>query len=443
VVSYVPEGNRCVLRQPHLFVCIQVRHDLHTFGFRPDLSRRSAETRKIAREGVESSLSPIESVALDVSSYVIENTGSLGKFADMALTSFHLYVVAYGATEQLTEYILAAATLRRNSESLICGTLRGIYSAPTGWMGTETLNAAMLVLKILASVPDGYQNERINLIMKCYERPSPHVDNSIGLIAAARGFFDARSMHSYPQEFHYAYDRYVGILKELLTLQSVSHWMKENRGTWSWMERDLFEPFHQMGTSQARGDYSVRREPDDSGVSLDQHHHSDSDGMPGIQDSEDDEDDESRYEEMDLYHDGPARVIVSGAGNPSVNGVYTKDGYFERAFKFSKIGEYNGKSAMYAIFQCNVSNNTKHWYISIIPANGQPGTNEDVDFYSVGVKLESRVTPPYTGWTKSSKGQDPPPSISFKESGTGDVGPIPVPAYEPPTDDGTEDPSYV
>lgn len=411
----------------------QVRHDLHTFGFRPDLSRRSAETRKIVREGNECPLSSIESVALDVSSYFIESTRGLGKLADLALTSFYLYVVAYGATEQLAEYIVAAATLRINSESLICGTLRGIYSAPSGWMGTETLNAAMLVLKVLASVPDEYQNERINVIMKCHERPTPHIGNSIGLVAAARGFYDVRSSHSFPHEFHYAYDRYVGILKELSTLQSVSQWMKENRVTWGWMERDLFEPIHQMGPGQARGDYSVRRDPDDTGVSLDHHQHSDSDGMPGIQDSEDDEDDESRYEEMDLYHDGPPQLVVQDAGSESVNGVYMKDGYFERAPKFSKLGEYNGSHAMYALFQCNVSNNTKHWYISVIPAKGQPGTNEDVDFYSAPVTTESLEMPPFTGWIKSSKGQDPPPIISYKESAIGDVEPTPTraPLYGP------------
>jgi ubiquitin carboxyl-terminal hydrolase 9/24 len=401
------------------------------------------ETRKIAREGNEISLSSIESVALDVCSYFADSTPGLGKLANMALSAFYLYVVAHSATEQLSEYIIAAATLRRNSELLICGTLRGIYTAPSGWMGTETLNAAILVLKVLASVPDEYQNGRINVIMKCHERPTPHIDNSIGLVAAARGFYDARSSHSYPHEFHYAYDRYVGILKELLTLQSVSQWMKENRGTWSWMERDLFEPIHQMGPSQARGDYSVRREPDDTGVSLDHHQHSDSDGMPGIQDSEDDEDDESRYEEMDLYNDGPARVIVSGAGNPAVNGQYTKDGYFERAFKFSRVGEYNGKSAVFALFQCNVSNNTKHWYISVIPSKGLPGTNEDVDFYSAPVTTESQEIPPFTGWIKSSKGQDPPPIISFKDNAIGDAVPTTVPVYENPNDDSIGGQSYV
>jgi ubiquitin carboxyl-terminal hydrolase 9/24 len=394
-------------------------------------------------EGREHCLNCSESVALDVSSYFMDDPPSLGKLADLSLSSFFLYVTANGANEQLCEYIIAAANLRKNSDFLICGTLRGIYTAQNGWMGNETLTTAMVVLKVLASIPDEYQNDRLNLMMKCPERPSSHVDNAIGLIAAARGFWDARSSHSYPHDLHYAYDRYVGILKELSTLQSVSQWMKENHAVWNWMERDLFEPMQQIGPSQARGDYSIQRDPDDGGVSLDHHQHSDSDGMPGVQDSEDDEDDESRFEEMDMYNDGPASVIVSGAGNPAVNGAYTKDGYFERAFKFSKVGEYNGKDAMYALFQCNVSNNTKHWYISIIPTKGQPGTSADVDFYSAPVTVESQEIPPLTGWTKSNEGRDPPPIISFKEIAIGDAGPTPVPAYENPNDNGIGGQSYV
>lgn len=416
---------------------------MHTFGFRPDLSRRSVETTKLSIDGCEKCLTCSESVAFDVFSCFLDDTPSLGRFADLALSSFTLYVTANGANEQLCEYIVAAANLRKNSDFLICGTLRGIYTAQNGWMGTETLTAAVIVLKVLASIPDEYQNDRINLIMKCTERPTPHIDNFIGLVTAVRGFCDSRSSQSYPHEFHYAYDRYINILKELSSLQSVTQWMQENRSIWSWLERDLFEPILQIGPSQTRGDYSVPREPDDSGVSLDHHQQSDSDGMPGIQDSEDDEDDESRLEEMELYHDGPPRVIVSGAGNPAVNGVYTKDGYFERAYKFSKVGEYNGKNAIYALFQCNVSNNTKHWYISIIPPKGQPGTSADVDFYSAPVTNDSQEIPPFTGWTKSNEGKDPPPVISFKETSIGDAAPTSIPADENPNIDGIGGQSYV
>ena len=119
-------------------------------------------------------------------------------------------------------------------------------------------------------------------------------------------------------------------------------------------------------------------------------------------------------EEMELYSDGPATVVIGGAGNPSVNGVYTRDGYHERTFKFSKAGDHQGRKCIFSIFKCNVSNNTKHWYISIVPRNSQPGTSTDIDFYSAPVLDNCTEYPPTGTWTKSNEGRDPPPKLIYK-----------------------------
>jgi ubiquitin carboxyl-terminal hydrolase 9/24 len=96
--------------------------------------------------------------------------------------------------------------------------------------------------------------------------------------------------------------------------------------------------------------------------------------------------------------------------------MYARDGYFERACKYSRPGEYKGEACLFSLFQCNVSNNTKHWYISIVPVNGQPGTSADVDFYSAPVSGAYTELPPLGGWTKSNEGKDPSPTLVFKDN---------------------------
>jgi hypothetical protein len=129
--------------------------------------------------------------------------------------------------------------------------------------------------------------------------------------------------------------------------------------------------------------------------------------MPGINNSEKEDDDDSRFEEMEAYQEGPSRIIVEGAGNPAVNGMY--------ACKFSRQGENKGEASLFSLFQCNASNNTKHCYISIVPATGQPGTHMDVDFYSAPVKEGCTEFPPLSGWTKSHEGHNPAPTLVFKD----------------------------
>jgi hypothetical protein len=41
--------------------------------------------------------------------------------------------------------------------ALVVNTLKAIYTAPSGWAGNETLNAALMVLTVLASIPDDRQ----------------------------------------------------------------------------------------------------------------------------------------------------------------------------------------------------------------------------------------------------------------------------------------------
>jgi ubiquitin carboxyl-terminal hydrolase 9/24 len=401
----------------------QVRRDMHTFGFRPDLSRRARKCRVRSEDGEEHLLSSCESIALDVKFIFDNSLPTLGRINDLGLSSFRLYEIACSASEQLGEYLLAGACLRRDVATvkpIIRGALKATYQATAGWTASDVLNSTMTILRLLASVQYGLQDAKIQEIMLCNEGDRSHPDGNspLGLIAAAKFLSNNRAQQSYPQDLAFAYERYVGFLKELLGLHCVCKWMNEHRGAWAWMENDLFEARHQRGRGQSRNDYSVAREPDDGGIPLDHHHHSDSDGMPGIHDSEEDED--SPMEDMDLYQDPtPTSIVITGAGNDAVNGTYVRDGNFERAFKYSKPGIYQGRNAVFSIFRCNVSNNTKHWYISIVPQGNVPGTSSDIDFYSAPVTVDCHELPPLTGWVRANEGQDPAPKLKFTDPSIG------------------------
>ena len=75
-------------------------------------------------------------------------------------------------------------------------------------------------------------------------------------------------------------------------------------------------------------------------------------------------------------------VVVSGAGEEAVNGTY----------RFSKLREYNSslykretmfrdKKVFFQIYRCRMDNKAYQWFISIVPAGKDPGTNADEDFY--------------------------------------------------------------
>ena len=109
------------------------------------------------------------------------------------------------------------------------------------------------------------------------------------------------------------------------------------------------------------------------------------------------------------------RVIVSKAGLDAVNGVYHRDGTFDNAGKYTKTGHWNNGEHVFSLFRCNVSNNTRHWYISIVPSGVHPGTSTDIDFYSTPVSRENPDFPPSDGWTRAKEGLSPVPIVTIEE----------------------------
>jgi hypothetical protein len=118
-------------------------------------------------------------------------------------------------------------------------------------------------------------------------------------------------------------------------------------------------------------------------------------------------------------------IVVTGAGTPGVNGVYTQDEFYRIYPQLQATNHYLRNAPMYTkkgmwknatrrFVLCNVSNN---WYISIAgPPGSLPETNSDIDFYSSPVTADCVHIPPRHGWVKADTpdgGQDPPPTLSY------------------------------
>jgi hypothetical protein len=165
-----------------------------------------------------------------------------------------------------------------------------------------------------------------------------------------------------------------------------------------------------------RGGPDLRERGANVPVPLDHHGHSDSD-LNGMNDSEDEED--SQFGELAdnssaTANDGPYQIVVTRAGNQAVNGVYRQDGTFQEACRYVMEGRWSGGQHRFYIFCCNVSNNTKHWYISIVPRGSPPGTSNDIDFYTAPVNEACRTVPPRDGWVKAQIGDESLPILEYR-----------------------------
>ena len=84
------------------------------------------------------------------------------------------------------------------------------------------------------------------------------------------------------------------------------------------------------------------------------------------------------------------RVTVSGAGIEAVNGIYTLSGTCNSVNMYSQKGQWEGKDVMFTLYRCFLDpeagvegdlGTPRLWFISIVPPDVKPGTDEDKDFY--------------------------------------------------------------
>lgn len=404
----------------------RLRHDLHVHGFRPNLSRRSKDARMLLvaeRDG--SRLTPrglTESVAVDVAEMLHDRRFDVGTVATMVLTSaMHFHSVAITFSEPVMTYLVAASIYGKDAEPLINRTLQTIYSTPNDWAGNERVNGSTVILQAIACTPGEHQEANISKIMLSNVQPIRSVSFGAGLLEVTKALSGMSRSNQYSDDVYLHMSRYTTVLRELYQCYPIHQWMNQNRQLWSFLARELFD--QRTGQQQ----HSLRRDVIElDTIPVDHTTQSDSD-MAGMNDSEDEDD--SHFDNVDgplgpVDTEGPAHVVVSGAGNPAVNGTYQQDGVFSGACRYSKAGLWKSKDCRFFIFQCNVSNNTRHWYISIVPPGMNPGTSSDIDFYTAPATERCTKIPPQSGWAKSNEGRDPSPNMEYRFYGEENARPI-------------------
>ena len=280
------------------------------------------------------------------------------------------------------------------------------------------MTIATAMLEVIATTPGDDQESRISRILMSNIRAQRSIEHGSGVIVALRALWQLQHSQHYRNDYTWTFNRYLLLLKQLYNLYPIFKWMSDNRGHWSFIEPE-FESARSNTNSaampnQGRMDYGTR-EQETVLSTLDRNTNSDSE--LGMQDSEEDEDD-SHFDNVDVgapVHDGPTHIVVEGAGNPAVNGTYIQDGFFEHAIRYVRDGIWNNARHHFYIFLCNVSNNTKHWYISIVPHGANPGTSSDIDFYTAPITEASISIPPNLGWAKTAEGKDPPPRLIHRD----------------------------
>jgi hypothetical protein len=404
---------------------LQVRIDLHNLGYRPNLSRFPAESLFYTINGRKIPYDRSESVAIDVALKMkTERVLQLGARFESGIASFHFHVEAYHASNYLSSYLLAWSCYNQNTTALMTDTLKALYHAQPGWSGNELSQACIAILKVLCSIPDGKQQERISQLMQNTDQVGPHSELKCGLLFIAKELSLSRPSQHYNSLL---FERYIDALREFQKLRHVAMWMSENRPLCGWMENWLRSDSMPHPLHQSSGEYNASRR--DMGSihlgSMDHHRHSDSDINNGLNYSDED-DDESSYEAHD--HDIQGKVIVSGAGLDCVNGIYVHKNSLDGVKKFEKTGVWNGREEMFHLFRCRLSDKTRRWYISIVPRNIQPGSNKDIDFYCAKALDEPNEVPDKLVWTTAKEnGVDPPPTVTWQvdqNDGTNSEDPI-------------------
>jgi len=261
---------------------------------------------------------------------------------------------------------------------------------------------------VLAAFPDDQQRDRITSIMLSQEKLNARTNVGSGLLIVANQLSLSQSSHQYSNDYHAhrsMLDKYIDAIKELQKISAVAQWLSENKDQWEWMSPYLqSESWH----SQEREEDNISRRNrshriDTPGTAFYEQGQSDSDLGGDINDSDSD------------YGEITGSVVVKGAGLDAINGIYVcHNKKFDSVSKFTKRGLFNGASCEFTLFRCVLSDNTRRWYISIVPENSKPGTNADVDFYYCTSSGTVNEIPHGYDWsTAAGNGINPPPTVEY------------------------------
>lgn len=105
-------------------------------------------------------------------------------------------------------------------------------------------------------------------------------------------------------------------------------------------------------------------------------------------------------------------IVVDGAGVPEINGTYRFKDIRCNAGYYSRVGQFEGKSANFTLYKCSLKSGGFQWFLSITPEGASPGTTNDIDFYFAASSPQDRL--PSQFWSRmqpSSVSKDPPPRV--------------------------------
>lgn len=178
-------------------------------------------------------------------------------------------------------------------------------------------------------------------------------DGGLGLLVFAQ------QLEQYNQEEQQErIDKCVRTITELQRQVAVSKWMEQNPGHCAWLEPE--DESEGMNSQQSRGDYSGRRG--------DNHHQTMPHQMSDYDDEDyESEDDSPRSDALNMCNE----VFVKDCGIPQINGTYRRDGFCDDVPKYTKRELWEGKEETFMLFRCKLSDNTRRWYISIVPGNSK------------------------------------------------------------------------
>merc|ERR1739844_291472 len=101
-----------------------------------------------------------------------------------------------------------------------------------------------------------------------------------------------------------------------------------------------------------------------------------------------------------------------------INGIYRSRRRFDDVPRFTKTGLWEGRKQEFTLFRCVLSDQSRRWYISIIPQDQKPGTNKDIDFYLCPATGNANEVPHGCLWQLAREGSslDPPPTVEWRSS---------------------------
>jgi hypothetical protein len=110
--------------------------------------------------------------------------------------------------------------------------------------------------------------------------------------------------------------------------------------------------------------------------------------------------------QLSLHEEGGKRlvILVAGAGVPEVNGIYHYHSIFQSACMFKNKCKYQNKvNTEFSMYRCKMDDGSSRWFISIVPENREPGSDDDVDFYTASpyhykIGQDDDFMPPQSKW---------------------------------------------